>query len=118
MVKKAGVHPWIIRIAVILAIPLTYLSSAFGLENDAYRFSIFLIIAIIAGVGLIFLRSFGRTAYLAVFGFVVFTYLFDMLHRGTLDIPQILADIISPYFLVPLVFGLYLFTSPVHRLLR
>ena len=122
MAKKSGnklaVHQWIIRIAVILAIPFIYMSDAFGLADDAYRMSIFLILAVIAGIGLILLKRFGQMIYIATFGFVVFTYVFNLFQAGSIEVIDIGYDLISPYFLIPLLFGVYLFTSPVQKLFR
>ena len=122
MAKKSGnklaVHQWIIRIAVILAIPFIYMSDAFGLADDAYRMSIFLILAVIAGVGLILLKRFGQMMCIAAFGFVVFTYVFNLFQAGSIEVIDIGYDLISPYFLIPLLFGVYLFTSPVQKLFR
>ncbi len=122
MAKKRGnkltVHQWIIRIAVILAVPFIYMSDAFGLADDTYRMSIFMILAVIAGIGLILLKRFGQMMYIATFGFVVFTYLFNLFQSDSIEIIDIGYDLISPYFLIPLLFGVYLFTSPVQKLFR
>lgn len=122
MTKKSGhtiqIHQWIIRGVVLLAIPIFYATDLLGFSSDSYRVSIFLILAVIAGIGLFLLKSFGRMTYLAVLGFAVFTYLFNMLQYGSLDLPEVFSAFISPYFLIPLLFGVYLFTAPVQKILK